>query len=163
MFRDTYPNLFDLFVVWGRDTIKVSSDLGAEVGTRDEGTENVFGYDIGEGSSVILDIVVRYVDMLQAEGKMGGGDGTNTPVGLAAEGGVSVIRRRHYLQSISMDVGGLRLHCSDLALSLRRLLQLGHLLTLDGGRSDLLAKDDVPNLAGCERGDVDAISLAKVS
>ena len=61
-----------------------------------------------------------------------------------------------------MDVGGLRLHGGDLALSLAALLQLSHLLALHRGRSDLLAEDDVANLTGSEGSDVHAVTLAEV-
>lgn len=47
-----------------------------------------------------------------------------------------------------MDIGGLSLHRSNLALSFRALLQFRHLLTLYGGRGDLLTEDDVTDFAG---------------
>jgi hypothetical protein len=55
-----------------------------------------------------------------------------------------------------------RLHGGDLALSLRALLKLRHLLSLNGRSGDLLTEDDVANLAGGERRNVDAVALAEV-
>lgn len=55
-----------------------------------------------------------------------------------------------------------RLNSCDLTLCLSRLLELGHLLTLDRRRCDFLTKNDITNFASCEGCDVHAIPLAKV-
>ena len=61
-----------------------------------------------------------------------------------------------------MDVGGLRLDSSDLALGLATLLQLRHLLALNRGRRDLLTKDDITDLARRQGRDIDAVPLSEV-
>lgn len=58
--------------------------------------------------------------------------------------------------------GDKRLHCGDLSLSLRALLQLSHLLALHRGRRNLLAKNNVTDFTGRERSNIDAITLAEV-
>jgi hypothetical protein len=55
-----------------------------------------------------------------------------------------------------------RLNGCDLALRLSGLLELGHLLTLDRRRRNLLTKNDVANFARRQRCDIHAISLAEV-
>ena len=61
-----------------------------------------------------------------------------------------------------MDVGRLRLYCRHLALCLRTFLQLRHLLPLHGRCRDLLAQDDITDLARREGRDVHAVALAEV-
>ena len=61
-----------------------------------------------------------------------------------------------------MDVGGLRLHCGDLALSLSALLELGHLLTLHRRCCNFLSKNDITNLTRGQRRNIDAVPLAEV-
>lgn len=61
-----------------------------------------------------------------------------------------------------MNIGGLRLDSSNLALCFCTLLKLGHLLTLNRRSSDLLTEDDVTNFASSQRCYVDAVPLAKV-
>ena len=61
-----------------------------------------------------------------------------------------------------MHIGRLRLKGGDLALRLRALLKLRHLLPLHGRCRDLLTKNDVSDLAGRQRGDVHAVTLAEV-
>ena len=93
---------------------------------------------------------------------MRGGNGPDTPVRLAAEHLLLIVRRRDRLDSVTMHVGGLCLDGSNLALRLRTLFELRHLLSLDGGRSDLLTEDDVANLTGSEGSDVHTVTLAEV-
>ena len=61
-----------------------------------------------------------------------------------------------------MNVGRLRLNSSNLVLRLGVLLKLGHLLTLNRRRRDLLTNDNVADLASGERRDLDAVALADV-
>jgi hypothetical protein len=56
----------------------------------------------------------------------------------------------------------LRLHGSDLGLSLCTLFQLCHLLALYGWRGNLLAKYDIADFAGCQGCDVHAITFTEV-
>ena len=93
---------------------------------------------------------------------MRGGNGPDTPVRLAAEHLLLIVRRRDRLDSVTVHVGGLCLDGSNLALRLRTLLELRHLLSLDGGRSNLLTEDDVSDLACSERRDINAIPLPEV-
>jgi len=69
---------------------------------------------------------------------------------------------RNGLQRITMDIRGLRLNSSDLTRSFGALLQLCHLLPLDGRRSNFLTENDVTNFAGSQGGNVDAIPLAEI-
>lgn len=73
-----------------------------------------------------------------------------------------MLHTRHGLDGITMHVGGLRLDGSDLTLSLGTLLQLRHLLALYGRCRDLLTEDDVTDLTGGERGDVDTVPFAEI-
>ncbi len=57
---------------------------------------------------------------------------------------------RDSLDGITVHVGSLRLDGGNLTLCLGTLLQLRHLLPLDGGSGNLLTKDDVSDLAGGE-------------
>ena len=77
---------------------------------------------------------------------MGGGDGTDTPVGLAAEDLLFVIGSIHRLYSVTVDTNrltteilarlkrliciDLHLNCGDLALCIGALLKFRHLLSL---------------------------------
>jgi hypothetical protein len=56
----------------------------------------------------------------------------------------------------------LRLNRSDLALRLGALLQLRHLLSLDGRCCNLLTKDNVSHFADSERCNVDTVAFPKV-
>lgn len=72
------------------------------------------------------------------------------------------ILTRHSLDGITVHVGSLCLDGGDLTLCLGTLLQLCHLLPLDGGRGNLLTEDNVSDLAGGERSNVDAVTLPEV-
>ena len=61
-------DFFDLFVIRRRDTIQVRCRLGAEIGGGDESAEDVLRKDVGVRGRVVLDIIVRNIDMLQTEG-----------------------------------------------------------------------------------------------
>lgn len=60
------------------------------------------------------------------------------------------------------NVRVLRLHSSDLCLRFGALFQFGHLLTLHRRRNDFLTENDISNLAGGQRCNIDAIALAEV-
>jgi hypothetical protein len=155
-------DLLDLGVVSGRGSVEVGSDLGSEIGVDDEGLEDVLRDDKGERASVVLDVVIGDKDMLHSEREVGRRDGSDSPVGLGREHLLLVVGRRDGLDLVSVDVGRLGLDRGDLRLGLGRLLDLGHLLSLDGGSGDLHSEDDVSDLARGEGGDVDRVSLAEV-
>ena len=93
---------------------------------------------------------------------MRGGDGTDTPVELAAEDLLFVIGSRHRLYGVTVDVGrlateilallervvciNLRLNCGDLALCIGALLKFRHLLSLHRRCDNFLTEDNVTNL-----------------
>lgn len=58
--------------------------------------------------------------------------------------------------------GNSRLNSRNLPLCFSALLQFRHLLALYRGSNNLLSKDDVTDFTGCQRGDVDTVTLAKV-
>ena len=66
------------------------------------------------------------------------------------------------LDGITVYVGSLRLNGGNLTLCLGTLLQLRHLLPLNGRRGNLLTKDDVSDLAGSERSNVDTVTLSEI-
>jgi hypothetical protein len=65
--RETHLDFLDLFVVWRRDTVQESSNLSSKVRRGNEGAQDVLGQNIGVGRSIILDIIVRHVDVLQPQ------------------------------------------------------------------------------------------------
>jgi len=80
-------DLLDLRVVGWRRSVEVGSDLSSKIGVDDEGFEDVLGNDEGEGSSVVLDVVVRDEDVLDSEGKVRRRDGSNSEGGRRKERG----------------------------------------------------------------------------
>ena len=61
-----------------------------------------------------------------------------------------------------MDISRLSLDSGDLALSLCTLLELRHLLSLYGRCGDFLTQDDVTNLTGGERRNIDTVTFTEV-
>lgn len=55
-----------------------------------------------------------------------------------------------------------RLDSRDLPLSFSALLQFRHLLALYGGSNDLLSKNDVADLTGRQRRNVDTVTFPEV-
>jgi len=155
-------DLLDLFVVRRGDTVHKCGNLGAEIRSRDERSEDILWKDVGEGTCVILDVVVGDVDVLQTKRQMCRGDRADTPVRLAAEHLLLVVGRSDGLDHVTMDVGCLRLDSGNLTLRFGRFLEGGHLLALLRRRGDLLTEDDIADLAGSERSDVDTISFSEI-
>ena len=71
-------DLLDLRVVGWRRSVEVGSDLSSKIGVDDEGSEDVLGDNEGEGSGVVLDVVVRDEDVLNSKGKVGRRDSSNS-------------------------------------------------------------------------------------
>ena len=129
----------DLLVVRGGDTIHKRGNLGAEVRSRDERSEDVLWKDVvGERTCIVLDAVVGGVDVLQTQRQVRGGDCANPPVGFAAEHLLLVVGRSDGLNYVTVDVDRLR------------------------RRGDFLTEDDITNLAGGERSDVDHVSFSEI-
>jgi len=58
--------------------------------------------------------------------------------------------------------GNSRLNSRNLPLGFSALLQFRHLLALYRGSNNLLSKNDVADFTGCQRRNVDAVTLAEV-
>lgn len=58
--------------------------------------------------------------------------------------------------------GNSRLNSSNLPLSLSAFLQFRHLLSLYRRSNNLLSKNDVSDFTGCQRRNVDTVTLAEV-
>jgi len=61
-----------------------------------------------------------------------------------------------------MDIGSLRLNSRDLTLCFGTLFQFSHLLSLNRWGCDFLTKDDVPDFANSQRGDIDTITFTEI-
>ena len=81
--------------------------------------------------------------MVGAKVKVGGGDGTHAPLGLAREGGRLVVARRRRDDLVSVLVRCSRRRRRQLRLLLRLLLDLGDLLALRRRSADLHSEDDI--------------------
>lgn len=58
--------------------------------------------------------------------------------------------------------GGSRLNSCNLSLGFGAFLQFRHLLTLYRGSNYLLSKNDVADLTGCQRRNVDTVTFTKI-
>lgn len=151
--HDDGLDLDDARVVARLRAEEVRGDGRAQVGGADKVLHDVLGED--EGREVVLDVVVGDVDVLETERDVGRRDGADPPVRLAQEDLVLVRGRRDDVDLVAGDVGGPRLDGGDLRGGLGRLLDLGHLLALDGRRGDLHSEDDITDLGARERRGVD--------
>lgn len=147
-------DLDDSRVVRRDGSEEVSSDGRPEVGRAHEGLEQVLGED--EGREVILDVVVRHVDVLETEGDVRRRNRSDPPVGLGREDLLLIRRRGRREERISHLVRRLRRDGRDLRGCLRRRLDLAHLLSLDGRGRDLHSEDDITDLRARERRRVDS-------
>lgn len=91
--KNTNLDLLDLLVIRRRNTVQVCSNLSSKICRGDESTKNIPRKNIGIRGSVILDIVVRDVDVLKTKWQMCCRDGTNTPIGLATKHLLLVVGR----------------------------------------------------------------------
>ena len=88
----TNLDLLDLLVIRWRHTVQVRRDLRAQIRRSDERAQDVLRQNIGVRGSIILDVVVGHVDVLQTQGKVRRRDRAHAPVGLAAEHRLLVVR-----------------------------------------------------------------------
>jgi len=85
-------DFLDLLAVRRRYAVEVCGNLGAKIGVDDKSTQDVLWEDIGKRTCFVLDVVVRDVNVLQSQSKVGGGNGSYTPIRLATEYLLLVIR-----------------------------------------------------------------------
>ena len=109
-------DLLHLLIVRRGDTVHEGSNLGAEVRSRDECSEDVLWKDVSEGSCVVLDVIVGNVNVLEAKRQMRRGDRANSPVRLATEHLLLVVGRSDGLDRVTVNVGRLCLDGGNLAL-----------------------------------------------
>jgi hypothetical protein len=60
------------------------------------------------------------------------------------------------------QIGHLRLNSGNLILSRSAFLEFSHLLPLNGWGGNFLTENDIPNFRRSQRGNIDAISFAKI-
>lgn len=61
------PYLLDLFVVRRRGSIQIRRHLRAKISACDEGLQDIRQDDIGVWRCIVLNIVIRYVDVLETQ------------------------------------------------------------------------------------------------
>lgn len=101
---DDSLDLLDPLVIRRRRPVEVSGNLGTQVGIDDERLQDVLGHDVGQATSVVLDIVVADVNVIDTERQVGRRDGSDSPVRLGAKGLLLVVGRRDGLDLISVAV-----------------------------------------------------------
>lgn len=147
-------------IVGSGGTEEVGCDWSTKIGRSDEGFHDVLGED--KGREVVLDIVVRNVNVLETKRDVGRRNRSNSPIRLTREDLLFVSGSGNNLNLVSLDVGRPGLNCSNLSSSFGRLLDFCHLLSLDRRCSDFHTEDDITDLGRGEGSRVDRVSLGVV-
>mmetsp|Transcript_63487 Transcript_63487/g.174936 ORF Transcript_63487/g.174936 Transcript_63487/m.174936 type:complete len:276 (-) Transcript_63487:4603-5430(-) len=158
--EDDAAHLLHLLVIGRRDTVHIARDLRAEITDADELGENILRQYVRVAR--LANVIRAHVDMVGTQVEVGSRDGAHAPVGLRAESLLFVLRGCRHNHLLAVHVGGGGGHCGKLALLARLLLDLGNLLTLQRGRSNLHAEDDVAHFGLCERSHVHVVLLSVV-
>jgi len=147
-------------VVGSSGTEEIGSNGSTKIGGGDERFHDVLGED--EGWEVVLDIVVRNVNMLETKRDVGRRNRSNSPIRFTREDLLFVSGGRNDLDLVSLNVGRPGLNCSDLSSGFGRLLDFCHLLSLNRRCSDLHTEDDITDLGRGEGSSVDGVSLGVI-
>ena len=103
-----------------------------------------------------------YGNVVGSQVQIGGGNGSDSPLGLGGERLRLVVGRGGRDDLVAVLVDGSRRRGRQLRLPLALLLDFGNLLALGRRRADLHAEDDVVNLRLRQRGHVHVVLLAVV-